>query len=555
QNPIEQEQIRWLVKQTVDEFVKDATKDSSAITEIVVLGPVLDREHFRKLLSCFLIEFGQAQILDMDLLQGLVQLVQCALPGYLLADDLVTILSTLRARLEGMHQQNTTHPYHLTLAVSRILDVMADHEVQDLDRVLEHEPLSAVLSGLKDSSDPYLLYQAAYAFQALQYVPDDETALQAVLRHSSGVAESLIKISGVIQLDFGGFLEGLKSMKKALEETFGIAKTGYEGVCSLLESVRGVFDSLKEGFGSGQKRLWYPAVRAANNFVRNGQLSDLNRLIYEAPCRRDPLFQWGICQLLGELAADPVWEDKTRQQAIELLGELYKNDPDWVKDESVKTWMVTIVAQLESMTEDPVQATAHALLQDLKLDQGAAVQHPYLLRARLPTPTVFPLFAEVQEIAAVEYDLHQLRLQRLKEGRQPIYIAPQAKAKPNLNAKDDDLFPLMESVKEFLESPRQVMLILGDSGSGKSTFNRHLEHDLWSHYKQGGSIPLLINLPSIDRPNLDMIDKQLRIHNFKETQIQELKQHREFILICDGYDESQQLVNLHQTNSLNQPGQ
>ncbi|KAF9102973.1 hypothetical protein BGX29_003954, partial [Mortierella sp. GBA35] len=453
----------------------------------------------------------------------------------------------------GIHQQNTAHSYHLTLAVSRVLDVMAEHKVQGLDCVLEHEPLSAVLSGLKDNLDPYLMYQAAYAFQALQYIPDDETALQAVIRHSTGVAESLVKISGVIQLDFGGFLDGLKSMQKALEETARIAKDGYEGVCSLLSSGRGVFDSLKEGLGSDQKRLWYPAVRAASFFVRAGQLSDLNRLIYEASCRQDPLFQWGICQLLGEIATDPVWEDRTRQQAIELLGDLYKNDADWGKDESVKAWMATIVAQLGGMSEDPVRVSAHALLQDLKLDQGAAVQHPYPLRMRLPVPVLSPLFAKVQEIPAIEYDLHQLRLQRLPEGRQPIYIAPHAKA--SLNAKDDDLFPLMENVKEFLESPRQVMLILGDSGSGKSTFNRHLEHDLWSHYKKDGPIPLLINLPAIRGSDDDVVGKQLRVHNFKEVQIQELKQQREFILICDGYDESQQSVNLHLTNKLNQPGQ
>ncbi|KAG9062280.1 hypothetical protein KI688_006612 [Linnemannia hyalina] len=52
-----------------------------------------------------------------------------------------------------------------------------------------------------------------------------------------------------------------------------------------------------------------------------------------------------------------------------------------------------------------------------------------------------------------------------------------------------------------------------------------------------------------------MVAKQLRIYNFKDDQIQELKLHRQLILICDGYDESQQLVNLHKTNMLNQPGQ
>jgi len=67
-------------------------------------------------------------------------------------------------------------------------------------------------------------------------------------------------------------------------------------------------------------------------------------------------------------------------------------------------------------------------------------------------------------------------------------------AKPNLQAKDDNLSSLMDKVQEFLVSERQVMLIMGDSGASKSTFNRHLEHHLWTHYKQGSPIPLFINL-------------------------------------------------------------
>jgi WD40 repeat protein len=128
-------------------------------------------------------------------------------------------------------------------------------------------------------------------------------------------------------------------------------------------------------------------------------------------------------------------------------------------------------------------------------------------------------------------------------------------AKPSLKAKDDDMFSLMEKTEEFLASERQVMLVLGDSGAGKSTFNRHLEHRLWNDYKPGNPIPLFINLPAIDRPDQDMVAKQLRVHSFSEEQIMEIKLHRRLILICDGYDESQQLVNLHRTNMLNQPGQ
>jgi WD40 repeat protein len=113
----------------------------------------------------------------------------------------------------------------------------------------------------------------------------------------------------------------------------------------------------------------------------------------------------------------------------------------------------------------------------------------------------------------------------------------------------------MEKVKEFLNSEQKVFLLLGGPGSSKSTFNRALEFDLWNAYKRGGDIPLYINLPAIDKPEHDMIAKQLRRLDFTEPQIRELKLHRKFILICDGYDESQQTHNLYTTNQLNEAGE
>jgi len=99
-----------------------------------------------------------------------------------------------------------------------------------------------------------------------------------------------------------------------------------------------------------------------------------------------------------------------------------------------------------------------------------------------------------------------------------------------------------------------VFLLLGDSGAGKSTFNKALECVLWDAYKKKeGTIPLYISLPTIDQPDQDMVTKHLRRLDFTDAQIKELKDNRKLILICDGYDESQQTKNLYMANRLNQP--
>ncbi|KAF9272748.1 hypothetical protein BGZ68_002123, partial [Mortierella alpina] len=246
EDPVEEYHIRWLQSRMVEEFAKDAVKGSDVITEVVLLGPVLNGEQYRSLLSCFINKFDQCVLLDVDLLHGLVQLVQCASKGYLFEDDLVKIMSIIRKHLQSTHQQSSDHPYHLTLALSRILDVMAQHEVKDVNRVEEHEPLAEVLRSLQGSSDPFLMYQALYAFQALQCIPDDETALQAVMRRSGVVAEGLVNISGVVNLDLGGFLEGLGQIQKTIVETIGIAKTVYEGARSLIENGQDMLAAIRE---------------------------------------------------------------------------------------------------------------------------------------------------------------------------------------------------------------------------------------------------------------------------------------------------------------------
>jgi len=163
------------------------------------------------------------------------------------------------------------------------------------------------------------------------------------------------------------------------------------------------------------------------------------------------------------------------------------------------------------------------------------------------------LIDRAQNRTDVEGHLRQLRRQRLMEQGIAVYIPPQAKA--GLQASDESRFQLMDKVKEFLSSEQRVFLLLGDPGAGKSTFSRELNRELWNAYKKDGDIPLHINLPAIDKPEHDMVAKQLRKMELTEPQIRELKVHRKFVLICDGYDESQQTHNLYTTNRLNEPGE
>ncbi|KAF9349015.1 hypothetical protein BGX34_002105, partial [Mortierella sp. NVP85] len=536
----EQERLRTTAKELIRAFKRDEIKDAKIVAEVVSLAPVLNKDAFHDLLRELYSGIDNSGLLNYHQLEGLAKMIQGANLGHLGADDLVKILGLLSTRLRDTHHQSTDNMSQLTMAVSNVLDAMADTKVTGLDRQKLHEPLSKYLKELQESKDSYLVYQAAYAYQALLCVPDNETAWQAAMRRSGKVIQGVAGlVSAAKGLDLVKFMEGLEDIQKGCAgacKVVDVFKTAYDGVTSLAESGQTFLECLKDGLSFECKRDWYSALRGADILIRDGELASFKKLVCEAPCRLDVAFQWGVCQRLGEIAANSVWDAGTRRSAIAFLGEIYRDDEEW-KHPSVKQWILNILMQMELATDGNEKKQ--------ELYRMCREKGPASCPFEIPTiePSTPSLLDRVQNRQDVEGNLRLLRKQRTQERSNIVYIPPQAKL--SFRSLENSQFPLMEKVKEFLESDQKVLLLLGDSGAGKSTFCRELEYELWGSYKdKNDRIPLHINLPAIDKPEHDMIAKQLRRNEFTEPQIRELKFHRRFILICDGYDESQQTHNL-----------
>ncbi|KAF9998000.1 hypothetical protein BGZ79_008312 [Entomortierella chlamydospora] len=350
----EQERLKSLASDVVSALGHDEVRKSSAVAEVVYLAPVLQKDIFQNLLGRLVDGLEQSVLLDLHILDGLAQLIENAHPSYLQPDDLVKILERLSARLQGTHDQSPEYIYRLTQAVSNVLDAMADSHVKGLSREQLHGPLSTYLDGLRlqDSNDPYLVYQAAYAFQALQYVPDDEPLWQSVLRHGGKLLGGVFGVVGAVKgLDVEKFITGLGQIQDGVSgvvEVLSAAKEAYESVAELAESSQTFIASLKESIRLNRKKKWYTALRGADTLLQSGQLVEFQRLVYEVPCRLDPTFQWGLCERLGKLAADPKWNISTRQRAVAFLGEIYKDDTTWGQDTNVKQYVIDVIIQLTS---------------------------------------------------------------------------------------------------------------------------------------------------------------------------------------------------------------
>ncbi|KAF9353765.1 hypothetical protein BGX34_011392 [Mortierella sp. NVP85] len=354
-DPDEQERLRLMALEVVRTYKRDEFKDAKAVAEVVYLAPVLNKEAFRDLLEEFYTGIKKSDLTMFHQLEGIAHLIQGADKDFLEADDLVKILELLSRRLKETHRQSSQHIHQLALAVSQVLDAMADTNVTDIDRKRLHEPLSLYLEELTKSTDPYMVYQAAYAYQALLCIPDDEKKWQSAMRRTGKVIQGVSRlVSAAKGLDLSKFIEGLGEIQEGLagaSKVVEITMTAYDKVTKLVESGQGFLDSLKEGFSYDQKRRWYSALRGADVLIRDGEFTAFKELVYKAPCRLDLAFQWGVCQRLGEIAVNQTWDLDTRRDAIAFLGEIYKDDNAWGQEASIKQRILDILMQMSSQSE------------------------------------------------------------------------------------------------------------------------------------------------------------------------------------------------------------
>ncbi|KAF9343466.1 hypothetical protein BGX26_005677, partial [Mortierella sp. AD094] len=377
-DPDEQGRLQAVAADIVKAFVRDELKNPDAVAEVVCLVAVLEHGDFRDLLQAFLVGIEQSMFLDINLLDGLAQLMRNSIRGYLVADDLVRILELLNKRIKDNHRLSTRHIYRLTSTISRVLDSMVDSQVEGLNREHLRMPLSEYLKELYDSSDPYLAYQAAYMHQALQYVIDGRTILQVMIRRTENSFRGILGVTCAVEvLDLNAFIQGLQSIQ--------VGST---------RAAQGFQELFGKVFIFTCKSAWYPALRGLDILLQEGRLTEFEKLVREAPCRHDLAFQWGVCQRLGELAGNSVLDAKTRKCAVNFLGELYKDHVARGQQVNIRQWILRILNQLADSSMSIIAGQAQILLQELEMDDSAEKQMLYQPRLEAntgPYPMKVPL--------------------------------------------------------------------------------------------------------------------------------------------------------------------
>ncbi|CAD8109121.1 unnamed protein product [Paramecium sonneborni] len=155
-------------------------------------------------------------------------------------------------------------------------------------------------------------------------------------------------------------------------------------------------------------------------------------------------------------------------------------------------------------------------------------------------------------VKTIEFDPICGDIKKTQQGQQISQLLNDA-----LNNFDGEKNEFIWDEKEM----KDVMLLSGNAGSGKSRAARKIEEFIWNqHGKLSSWIPIYVSLPNLKNPEYNLFEQALESENygFDKLQIKEYKEaiqnRQEFILmILDSYDEMKQdciQQNLKLTNKL-----
>jgi tRNA A-37 threonylcarbamoyl transferase component Bud32 len=113
-------------------------------------------------------------------------------------------------------------------------------------------------------------------------------------------------------------------------------------------------------------------------------------------------------------------------------------------------------------------------------------------------------------------------------------------------------FDLFSALRDFIAGNKEVLLLMGESGTGKSLFAQTLVQQLAKTYTRGESIPLFISLPTLREPKNKLMEEVLARHGFPPESLLTLKQNHRFFLVLDAYDELNMTENFYRRNKLNE---
>ncbi|OJJ94887.1 hypothetical protein ASPACDRAFT_48336 [Aspergillus aculeatus ATCC 16872] len=292
----EKSALRALISQMVGRF-RDKSRPSYYV-EASRLSRATTQSQYHHLAQVFSrsivdnAEKGNA--LDGELLPSFVFLLRNNSEGYS-RDGLCAAVNALRERLDYKIRENALEAqYLLCYTLGVLLDVAVDIKASEIDKDTLRDPLLKLLADLKRHDEPRVAQAAAYAYEALKGISDNQSPWDIFWSNSGRVIAVAAKTAGAVStlnpdklLDTGpDLLELLEFLKKV-----------YDGGIELFEARKEMDEVFVENIRRlPHQRLWYGILRYTSMLIFAGGISfdTLEHILPKVPCGDSWQFWCGL---------------------------------------------------------------------------------------------------------------------------------------------------------------------------------------------------------------------------------------------------------------------
>ncbi|RAL12424.1 NACHT domain-containing protein [Aspergillus homomorphus CBS 101889] len=310
--------LQALVSSMIDRF-RDQGRPSHYF-EASRLSPATTERQYNQLTQVFahaiVNNADKGTALDQDLLPSFVHILHSRPEGYPRHGPFAAV-DGLRKRLDWADRENAlTAQYILCHSLGALLDVAVDIKASEVDKESLRDPLLKQLRRLKDKDEPRLAQAAAYAFEALQGVSDNQGPWDIFWNTSGTVLALAAKTAGAVSaMNPEKLLEAGPNLMELLEWFKKIYGEGRE----MVEAMKNMDQVFVENIQRLPKqRIWYGVLRYTGLLIaaEGSSFDTLNHILAKVPCGDNWQF-W--CGLYAQLEQSYLrGDEQTKEKIISL---------------------------------------------------------------------------------------------------------------------------------------------------------------------------------------------------------------------------------------------
>ncbi|RAK77751.1 NACHT domain-containing protein [Aspergillus fijiensis CBS 313.89] len=282
----EKSALRALISQMVGRF-RDKSRPSYYVEASRLSRATTQKQyhHLSQVFSRAIVDNAEkGNALDGDLLPSFVFLLWNKPQGYS-RNGIYAAVNALRERLDYKIRENALEAqYLLCYTLGVLLDIAVDIKASEIDKDSLRDPLLKLLADLKDHDEPRLAQAAAYAYEALRGISDNQGPWDIFWSNSWRVIAVAARTAGAVStMNPERLLEAGPDLMELLE----FLKKIYDAGKDLVEAIKEMDEVFVENIRRlPNQRLWYGILRYTSMLIMAGgnSFDTLEHILPKVPC-------------------------------------------------------------------------------------------------------------------------------------------------------------------------------------------------------------------------------------------------------------------------------